>query len=660
MAWRLLLGFVLLTAVGCTLTAGDIFQHIILPEQGGIAFRDPSQFAPGALPPTVPPRTVSDPRPGTTEWQLSLNDAIRIALENACVIRILAGTTATASGQTIYDAAITNTTIDQAAATFDPGVKWNNTWNRTNVPTATFVSNTGGVPGIVGTTAANTVTGSPTGGATVSTTSSQAGLTNGVTSLTPSSAVNITSTPTDGYIGDLGLTKTNVLGGKWALDSMENPTRITAPGPFPLNPQTPSSLTLSYTQPLLQGAGFNLNMAPIVIARLNTEQSFFQYKDSVQELVRGVVEGYWSLVQARVNVWARKIQEEQSKEAYEREDARFKTGFSDVGTVSQTRVTYYQFKANRIAAEADVLTREGALRNLLGLAPNDCRQIIPTSAPASQRLPHDWDALVSLAEQRRPDIVELKIIVEADHQRLIQAQDQSLPRLDAVAQYRWNGLSGELPNEDHLSSSPGQFPDWSIGINFSVPLGFRQGRAQARQQMLLIARDRANVEQQLHLAVHQLAATLRDLDSAYEQYLAFKETRTAADINLRVQLEKFRAGQTIYLNVLQALNDWGTAVSSEAQQLLIYNTSLANLERQTGTILETHGLIFFEERFRAAGPLICKDRLYPSAQPPAGAPKQYPGTGEPSENAFDLQSPVPRERKQPQELPPPRLVKPEP
>ena len=47
---------------------------------------------------------------------------------------------------------------------------------------------------------------------------------------------------------------------------------------------------------------------------------------------------------------------------------------------------------------------------------------------------------------------------------------------------------------------------------------------------------------------------------------------------MRVQNEKFRAGQSIYLNVLQALNDWGTAVSSEAQQLLNYNVALAALE----------------------------------------------------------------------------------
>jgi outer membrane protein TolC len=618
MAPRLLLGLILATMCGCGLTADELFRHIILPEQRSIDFRDPAQFPTVPIPPNLPPRTVSNPRPETTAWPLSLDDAIRIALENAQVIRVLAGTTATASGRTIYDAAITNTTIDQAQATFDPTVKSNNLWSRTSTPFALLVP-----PNF--------------------------------------DRSFIASTPVDAYRSDVGLTKTNVLGGQWSLDWTENPMRFAAPGPFPLNPQNPSAVTLSYTQPLLQGGGFRVNTAPIVIARLNTEASFFQDKDSVQALVRGVIEAYWNLVQARVNVWARKIQEQQSREAYERESARLRTGFSDVGTVSQTRVTYNQFRAARIAAEADVLTREGALRNLLYLPPNDDRQIIPTSAPATQRLPQDWDSLVRLAEQRRPDIVELKIILEADQVRLGQAENLALPRLDTVALYRWNGLSGEMPNEEHISTRPGQFTDWSVGVNFSVPLGLRQGRAEARQQKLLIARDRANVEQQVHLAVHQLASTQRDLDSAYEQYLAFKETRVAADINLRVQNERFRAGQTIYLNVLQALNDWGNAVSSEAQQLLIYNVALAALEQQTGTILETHGLVFAEERFRAAGPLLCRDRLYPSAERPVGCPQRYPGTSEPAENSFDLRNPAQREAPTPEEkLPMPRPLLPRP
>jgi hypothetical protein len=55
--------------------------------------------------------------------------------------------------------------------------------------------------------------------------------------------------------------------------------------------------------------------------------------------------------------------------------------------------------------------------------------------------------------------------------------------------------------------------------------------------------------------------------------------------------------------------------------------------------------VFAEERFRAAGPLLCKDRLYPYSQPPRGSPRLYPGTGKPAEDAFDLRNPAERDTK---------------
>jgi len=230
---------------------------------------------------------------------------------------------------------------------------------------------------------------------------------------------------------------------------------------------------------------------------------------------------------------------------------------------------------------------------------------------------------------------------------LLQAENQMLPQLNAVAMYQWNGLTGTMPNGETLSTGAGKFTNWTLGVNFSVPLGLRQGRAQVRQEKLLIERDRANLDQGLHNAIHELSSSVRDLDNAYAQYEAFKETRKAAEINVKVQDAQFRLGRSIYLNYLQALTDWGNAVSSEAAALLSFNVALATLERRTGTILETHGLVFQEERFRAAGPLLLRshDREYPSALVPVGAPQLYPTSGGPAENFFDLREPVPRSLK---------------
>src|SRR5207244_6145106 len=133
----------------------------------------------------------------------------------------------------------------------------------------------------------------------------------------------------------------------------------------PLNPQGRSALTLSYTQPLLQGAGIEVNVAPIVIARINTERSYFQLKDSVQELVRGVIDAYWAVVFARTDVWARRQQVEQGSFAYALAEAKRRSGSGTAGEEAQARTALANFKAALIGSEANLLQREAALRNIL-------------------------------------------------------------------------------------------------------------------------------------------------------------------------------------------------------------------------------------------------------------------------------------------------------
>src|SRR4051794_16713338 len=93
--------------------------RVIYPEQREVDYRDPSDFPPFPLPPSGPPPTVSNPPTGDTRY-FALDDAVRTSLGNARVIRVLAGVAAVNSGRTIYDTAVTNTTIDQAQGRFDP------------------------------------------------------------------------------------------------------------------------------------------------------------------------------------------------------------------------------------------------------------------------------------------------------------------------------------------------------------------------------------------------------------------------------------------------------------------------------------------------------------------------------------------------------------
>jgi hypothetical protein len=229
--------------------------------------------------------------------------------------------------------------------------------------------------------------------------------------------------------------------------------------------------------------------------------------------------------------------------------------------------------------------------------------------------------------------------------------------------YRWNGLEGEMPIGTNVSSAPGEFTDWSLAVNFSVPLGLRQSRAALRRQELITSRDRANLQQGLHNAGHQLALTLRNLAQYYEQYVANTELRVAAETNLNLQLNEYRGGRENFLVVLLAITDWGNAVSAQAQTLLQYNTELASLELETGTILESHGIRFIEERYGALGPLGRWQRgvCYPQSLPPTLNLDRYEAGTQPSEQTFNLYDPVERASRpavRPESLPPPTPIQP--
>jgi outer membrane protein TolC len=597
-------------------------QHpyrIIYPEQRQVRYRDPSQFPAVPLPPSSPPPTVSSPPTGEVR-QLTLDDAIRTSLGNSEVIRVLvSGFFADTSGRTIYDAAITNTTIDEAQGRFDPTLQINNNWDYIDQPRARF----------------NPFTGSFIGGEAL-----------------------------EQYRLNLALTKTNPLGGQlgFGVNVVEQnfPHSVLPPSMLPLNPQTAANTELSYLQPLLRGAGLRTNLAPVLLARINTERSFFQLKDAVQSNVRDVITAYWNLRAAHAAAAARENQVDQAEFAYRQADARFRALLSNAGDVAQARTSLAQFRAQYIAAKGDVLAREGALRNLIGLPPWDEAQIVTTTDPRTDLVRPDWQELVDLAAARRPDLVELKLILEADEQQRIIANNNTLPQLNGVALYRWNGLEGELPNGNGvIATAPGQFADWTLGVNFSVPLGQRTARAQLRQRELIIARDRANLEQGLFAASHILATQLRALDRAYEQYRAFKEAREAAAENIRVQLRTFQTGRIDYLPVLLAITDLGNAATNEAAALAEYNTLLADLELQTGTILETHGVRFYEERYGAIGPLWHL-APYPESTPPTPNADIYPPGQLPVENVFQpLNQATPRVGPRPIEdvpIPPARAL----
>ncbi len=131
-------GWACLLALPCGCTGPPGLVPLVVREQRTLDIREPSQIPQAPLPKLPPPATVSQPAPGGEAKELSLDEALHIALANSKVIRTLAGTDVISSGRTIYDPAIANTAIDVAKSAFDPIITAQNAFSRGEMPSPIF------------------------------------------------------------------------------------------------------------------------------------------------------------------------------------------------------------------------------------------------------------------------------------------------------------------------------------------------------------------------------------------------------------------------------------------------------------------------------------------------------------------------------------------
>ena len=585
--WSALLSIVVFS--GLLLRTGEVYAQWIPADEQRIRWTSAEKRSLVRRPPGIRPETVATEEPPADQQFLPLNEAIRLALQNSEVIRVLTGNGAVSSGTTVYDTAIAVGDIDIAKAQFDPVLQANSAYRHSEFP---FLNQAG-----------NDLTG------------------------------------TAASVNDAGVTllDRNQTGGQAALSTGNTFEPTDGEG---FTTRNRPRIELSYSQPLLAGAGLRANRTAIVIARLRLEQSFFRYKSSMQNLVFGVISAYWQLVRARTELWAREQQVERLEVSLQSQKVRAEVGMERGASTAQAQASLSIARATLVSARAAVLQAEAALRNIIGLPPEDERRLVPSTPPTMQRINFDWDDIVSTAQSLDPELVELNLVLRADQERLVQRRNVARPSLSADAVYGWNGLSGKLVGGGRIRDPGlGDNTNWSLGISFSVPLSLRESRAAVRSQELILARDRAAIQQQLHRLEHDLATVLRSIEQNLAQYDAFHAAREAAWINVELQRAERTSGRSILLNELLAITDWANTVASEAQALTAYNTELARLELSTATILDTHGVRFSEEQFGAVGPhgFLTEDvQSYPRSLRAETETTRYPDSQQPAEDAFGL------------------------
>ena len=321
-----------------------------------------------------------------------------------------------------------------------------------------------------------------------------------------------------------------------------------------------TNVEMEIRHPLLQGSGvqFNRIAGPnnlpgvyngVLIARLNTDVALTDFEIAVRDLVSNVENAYWDLyfgyrvldarIQARdaaLETWRRiyalyevdRRGGEAEKEAQAREQYfRFQQDVQNAMSgepYEQTR-NWNGLPSGAFRTTGGVLMAERRLRLLMGLPPSDGRLLRPTDEPVLAQIAFDWDQVTAEATTRRVELRRQKWQIRRRELELIASKNYLLPRLDGVGRYRWRGFGDDLfpinepplPRFDNAYEdlTSGDFQEWQLGFELSMPIGFRLAHVAVRNAELLLARERAILRDQQREIVHEAADAIAEMDRAY-------------------------------------------------------------------------------------------------------------------------------------------------
>jgi len=430
-----------------------------------------------------------------------------------------------------------------------------------------------------------------------------------------------------------------VLGGSYRVDfssiKLNTNNQFTA-----LNPQYPTALTFSYTQPLRRGLKIDNSRRQIEIARKNLSLTDAQFRQRAIDTITNVQRAYWDLVFA-----LRSLQVQRDAVSVARTQLEHNKRLVNEGQLAPIDV---------VAAEAQISTYEQAVFGALeevSRAENSLKNMIAENQKAdiwnASIVPTDPVELnvpaVSLpdalkaAMENRPELQQSNMLREINQIDQRYYKDQTKPAIDLVGSYGVSGLAGSVSSNvvnpftqssvqvrqrvDELSAIAGLDPlpvippqtfspdllggygqslqnllanrygTARVGVQISLPLRNRTAEAQlgrSRVEGERLGTQREQLEQTIQVDVRNALQAVR---SSEARLRAAAATRQANEQQFASEQRKLDAGQSTTFLVLQRQTDLTEAQSLELKAQTDLNKAIADLQRATGNSLSVNSIV---------------------------------------------------------------------
>lgn len=432
--------------------------------------------------------------------------------------------------------------------------------------------------------------------------------------------------------------KTGATGSQFAIKNYTQYDWNNAPGNF-----VPSAYTtwfdLEARHPLLQGGGVDFNRLAgpnampglingVVVARVNSDIVLADFEMSVRNFVSDVENAYWDLYFAYRDLDAKVAARNAALETWQRVQALYEQGRrgGEAEKEAQAREQYFRFQeeaqnalhgrlvdgtrtnngstGGTFRGSGGVFVTERRLRMLIGLPISDGRLIRPSDEPLKARMVYSWESSLVEALTRRAELRRQKWQIKKAEAELTANKNFLMPQFDAMARYRWRGFGDQLlpygggvPGrfnnalEDLVS---GDFQEWQLGFEFSLPIGFRQAYAAVRNSELRLARERAMLVEQERSVVYDLSNAIADVDRAYLVVETNLNRRVAARQQLQATQAAFDADNATLDLLLEAQRRVAEADVAYYRALVEYTLAAKNVQLEKGTLLD-YSEVYLEE-----------------------------------------------------------------
>lgn len=402
-------------------------------------------------------------------------------------------------------------------------------------------------------------------------------------------------------------------GGRYSFGLVNSKTN-TSNSNATLNPQYPTLLSLSYTQPLLRGRSSDSTRRTLEIAKRNVALTDSQFEQRTMEIVSQVEGAYWDLVFALRNLQVQTEAVKQARLQLESNQRLVEKGvlapIENVAASAQVTT----IEQGVFTAQAAVTAAENNLKTLIlpdRKAATWSKALVPVS-PVGIEVPRvPLQEAVRSALESRPEISQLAQGEEIAKINEKFFRSQTRPQIDLTASYSATGLAGGLTAAS-VNSTTGQlrvperfvggystslenlfsndYPTYRMGLTISLPFGNRAAKANLGAALVeseLVKNERAQVEQRIEAEVRNATQNLK---SAEARLQAASASRASAEQLFESEQRQFRNGTTTVFLVFQRQNDMVAAKARELQAQTDLNKAVSVFQRVTGNTLKANNI----------------------------------------------------------------------